>query len=269
MSPALPFTNSNSTIKTFRHALSLDEHRAEFRPNLYHRPSPTPIGSLVPETAGPTDPEASPSPNSMQSDKVRLVSAKPRRFMSLFKKPLKLLIDALEDEGPPTDLLEVWFAGCHADVGGSAVPDSQIHALSNISLRWMVREVMKAQCGIQFDEQALARASIPNFLMKHTTPHDEQLKLDAADASDPIHDELKINPVWWILEILPTHYSWQDDQGVWHKEWNCHLGRGRKIQAAKPKFHITVKQRMADPKLDNRNAAMTSMMTRTFGCIFT
>lgn len=108
-----------------------------------------------------------------------------------------------------------------SDVGGSAVPDSQIHALSNISLRWMVREVMKAQCGIQFDEQALARASIPNFLMKHTTPHDEQLKLDAADASDPIHDELKINPVWWILEILPTHYSWQDDQGVWHKEWKC------------------------------------------------
>lgn len=147
VSPALPFTNSNSTIKTFRHALSLDEvclpasdfkradsyalqHRAEFRPNLYHRPSPTPIGSLVPETAGPTDPEASPSPNSMQSDKVRLVSAKPRRFMSLFKKPLKLLIDALEDEGPPTDLLEVWFAGCHA--GTYSTQFAYLHTIADL-----------------------------------------------------------------------------------------------------------------------------------------
>lgn len=37
-SKTLPFTTANTTIKTFRHALSLDEHRVKFRPNLYHRP---------------------------------------------------------------------------------------------------------------------------------------------------------------------------------------------------------------------------------------
>lgn len=33
----LPFTKSNTAIKTFRHALSLDEHRAKFKPSCYER----------------------------------------------------------------------------------------------------------------------------------------------------------------------------------------------------------------------------------------
>lgn len=33
----LPFTKSNSVICTFRHAISLDEHRAKFKANLYNR----------------------------------------------------------------------------------------------------------------------------------------------------------------------------------------------------------------------------------------
>ena len=35
----LPFTTSNTIIKTFRHALSLDERRAKFQPNFFHRPN--------------------------------------------------------------------------------------------------------------------------------------------------------------------------------------------------------------------------------------
>ena len=108
-----------------------------------------------------------------------------------------------------------------SDVGGGAVPDTQVHDLANIPLRWMVREVMQAQCGVQFDEEALVRASIPryNFLIRPTDPKDEQLALDAADVLEPIHDELKLDPLWWLLEIVPTHYSWQDDKGVWHKQF--------------------------------------------------
>jgi len=45
-SRALPFTNSNNAIKTFRHALSLDEHRTKFRPKYYHR---TPPGVTQPD----------------------------------------------------------------------------------------------------------------------------------------------------------------------------------------------------------------------------
>ena len=35
----LPFTTSNSHVRTFRHALSLDEHRAKFKANLWNRPN--------------------------------------------------------------------------------------------------------------------------------------------------------------------------------------------------------------------------------------
>lgn len=35
----LPFTTSNSVVKTFRHALSLDERRAKFKPSHWNRPT--------------------------------------------------------------------------------------------------------------------------------------------------------------------------------------------------------------------------------------
>jgi hypothetical protein len=80
-----------------------------------------------------------------------------------------------------TDVKEVWFAGVHTgkcilvyhvyicsnlaflDVGGGSTLDSDPQSLANISLRWMVREVIKAQCGILFDNGALARmGAMPN-----------------------------------------------------------------------------------------------------------
>lgn len=41
MSRTLPFTTQDASIKTFRHALSLDEHRAKFVPTFYHRAAPS------------------------------------------------------------------------------------------------------------------------------------------------------------------------------------------------------------------------------------
>lgn len=35
----LPFTTSNTIVRTFRHALSLDERRAKFKANLWNRPN--------------------------------------------------------------------------------------------------------------------------------------------------------------------------------------------------------------------------------------
>ena len=60
-----------------------------------------------------------------------------------------------------TDVLEVFFAGGHADVGGGNDANDTLHSLSNISLRWMLREIVKAQCGILFDRSALKRMGIP------------------------------------------------------------------------------------------------------------
>jgi len=49
----------------------------------------------------------------------------------------------------------------YSDVGGGLARDTDENALSNISLRWMVREIVKAQCHIRFDETALAQWNIP------------------------------------------------------------------------------------------------------------
>jgi hypothetical protein len=59
---------------------------------------------------------------------------------------------------PP--VLEVWFAGCHCDVGGGAVEDVAPYKLADIPLRWMVEQVMRSQCGIKFDDAALRRVGI-------------------------------------------------------------------------------------------------------------
>ena len=60
-----------------------------------------------------------------------------------------------------TDILEVFFAGGHADVGGGNDSNETLHSLSNISFRWMLREIVKAQCGITFNKSALKRMGIP------------------------------------------------------------------------------------------------------------
>lgn len=158
------------------------------------------------------------------------------------------------------------------DVGGGSVADDTLHSLSNISLRWMVRQVVLSQVGIMFDADALTRANIPSSVftgagfplnpsaceggqmqttlkfVKHEDPFmspslklhvpgtdtgavggsdnknntnndDASEILTAADAVQPIHDELKKNWLWWILEVVPLSYSYQDGKGVWHTKF--------------------------------------------------
>lgn len=88
-------------------------------------------------------------------------------------------------------------------------------SLGNITLRWMVREAFASESGIQFDYAALVRANIALGL----EPTAAELDMDNVDALQPIHDELKIDPLWWLLEIIPLQFSWQDADGVWHRDW--------------------------------------------------
>lgn len=74
----MPFTTANTTIKIFRHALSLDEHRAKFQPNLYHR-----INQLAAATQ--VEPVVA-SPTSIMSDETDETMKKPR--VSESKQPL-------------------------------------------------------------------------------------------------------------------------------------------------------------------------------------
>ncbi|KAG6830582.1 hypothetical protein H0H92_016033 [Tricholoma furcatifolium] len=244
----LPFTNSNRAIKTFRHALSLDERRAKFLPNFYHRPSPA--------AKPPVEEEPLPPSGSLRSLKKFFKGND--TVGRMFKKSIQLLLEDPEPEDdvtPKTDVREVWFSGTHGDVGGGCVADTEPRSLANISLRWMVRQVQQSNCGIQFDDKALERAGIspfeftdeemkdPDFNVADAT-REAEADNDVDDAVDSLHDQLIAQPLWWILELLPTSFTWQDDAGYWHRRYRINAGKGRRIPDPKPLFHETVRTRM-------------------------
>ena len=61
-----------------------------------------------------------------------------------------------DDEIAPQDIQEVWFPGCHADLGGGwSLADGEESPLSHGPLVWMVREAERA--GLDFDREMTIR----------------------------------------------------------------------------------------------------------------
>jgi hypothetical protein len=109
--------------------------------------------------------------------------------------------------------------------------DSASASLANISLRWMLHEIQSVDCGVIFDNDALDRMKIPidcvrrvprpslrsrggsdeTVVGSEASSQDIKLpdpimsweKMDDTDITTDIHDELKIQPLYWLLQI-PT-----------------------------------------------------------------
>jgi len=270
-SKQLPFTSSTTVIKTFRHALALDEHRSRFQPNVWHRIAPNKAAAMLdPQHSSPVEGHPSPMPPVLQLPGEQA------------SQPVRR---------PPTDVLEVWFSGCHSDIGGGNYPNPDQVTLADVTLRWMVREIVKAQTGILFNSQALQESGIPSsaFLVSSllcspnhrsldivreksegngmangketahaTDPPNQTEKKDDRDSLKPINDALKQKPIWWLVEVLPFPVSWQDAKGVWLRKWRVNFGRGRTIYDAEPKLYVTVKERMQDKSLSYKPRAKYS-----------
>ena len=59
-----------------------------------------------------------------------------------------------DDEDQPQDVEELWYSGCHADIGGGwPLADGEDSALSHGPLVWIVREAQSA--GLEFDRERL------------------------------------------------------------------------------------------------------------------
>ncbi|CAE6409883.1 putative protein YEL023C [Rhizoctonia solani AG-1 IB] len=167
--------------------------------------------------------------------------------------------DGTNTDEQETDVLEVWFAGCHSDVGGGEEHNDAAHSLSNVSLRWMVRQIVLSQCGIQFNNDALREMKIPfptlrfdknNPLTLYSSPGDataieEAQKQERMDALAPLHNALR-NPFWWPLEFFPLVHSYQDEEGNWHRSFSWNLFRPRHARKTLKvvKVHQSVKYRM-------------------------
>ncbi|CDO73378.1 hypothetical protein BN946_scf185013.g12 [Trametes cinnabarina] len=239
----LPFTASNTAIRTFRHALSLDERRAKFKANIYNRPTeweskqgthpgdmPRPVRrsqtkvamtklasaakarlrNVSASTATTAVAATATAPNGAVKNIVVAAAVEEKRetvedddvkseaavaatetskavstssnqstfwatarnkfdtLRTLMRKKGKRLTeeeeafdkaDAIQCQSS-TDVKEVWFAGCHCDVGGGSVLDETPHALERIPLRWMIRECFRTNSGIRFHGELLKRIGL-------------------------------------------------------------------------------------------------------------
>ena len=119
----LPFTSSNYSIKTFRHAISLDEHRAKFKPNFYQRPTEKQQklgmqpGEMPKSTVVvPYNTSSYGAVNGVPLKLQEVVNGEHKATHNTKKRLTEY--EAAFDAATPgmvdaTDVLEVWFAGCH------------------------------------------------------------------------------------------------------------------------------------------------------------
>ncbi|KAF1352435.1 hypothetical protein BDV97DRAFT_293338 [Delphinella strobiligena] len=147
----------------FRHAMGLDEHRSKFKvcryqqkdhidPNshwttiaaLHERPTGAGQRSITKRSAG----------RGSASSVSSLTGTDEKERRSEYDVE-KCAVDMRN-----VDCLEVWFAGCHADVGGGAVKNEERHKLSQIPLRWMIRQCFECNTGILFNTHHLAEEGL-------------------------------------------------------------------------------------------------------------
>ncbi|KAG8944227.1 hypothetical protein FRC04_002094 [Tulasnella sp. 424] len=223
----LPFTASNTIVRNFRHALALDEHRAKFRPNPWHRAAPSAAAARFdPDRGTPVVriKSGGPAANIIEkiTDKIGdvkqgakkvgqvvegvvgdVVEGKiaKRKGYGVWNKrsvnsvdseaidPAARVVDASGSQSDEeyyygnyhgsreTDVKEVWFAGCHADVGGGSAHNNKTNTLANPSLVWMVNEIISAGAPIVFKKGAFEDMPAFDALM---------IKLPRERVSDPI-----------------------------------------------------------------------------------
>lgn len=166
-----------------------------------------------------------------------------------------------------TDVREVWFAGCHSDVGGGSVLNETRNSLAKISLRWMIHECYRTQTGVQFRRSVLEDLGIdvgtldpqrlaphpPSVITGHPNTHTatrttdgnpglpvtteapmsaskEEEEEERADALSRMHDQLEMVRAWWVLEWLPLRHRRQYHEHSRPRHyWSINMGRPREI----------------------------------------
>ena len=112
---SLPFTTSNTIVRTFRHALSLDERRVKYKANLWNRQklSEENLGDVQDPPCSPEKTRNSPMSDLQDED----MDKKHKRWSSEKESKLLSRFERLyaEKEERPTDVEEVWFAVCFRD----------------------------------------------------------------------------------------------------------------------------------------------------------
>jgi hypothetical protein len=143
--------------------------------------------------------------------------------------------------GKDQDLVQVWFAGVHSDVGGSYLQPET--GLSDITLRWMLKEVglLPDADGKYPDAPGILLNKSRLDLVLGIMPDAE---VDATlryipPTSSKLHKSL--NWRWWIPELIPHLYYNKDDR---QERYRVPLGLRRRQIPARSLIHESVAQRM-------------------------
>ncbi|TFK47854.1 hypothetical protein OE88DRAFT_1738368 [Heliocybe sulcata] len=217
----LPYSSACYNVKTFRHALALDERRARFRPNIWGEPT---VRQEVVDHDG------------------ELVLPPSHNRGNWVYEPPELNID----------IKEVWFSGCHADVGGGSHRKEESESLSNIPLRWMIKEC-QAKTGLVFDEDYLRGIGVDIHTPQAIDPYHVKPEIDRptihnsiarqggldlltrghrrdyTDALAWIYDQLDHVPAWRILEYIPMLVTSLNPNGTWVRRRMPNYCAGRVI----------------------------------------
>ncbi|WP_338187121.1 DUF2235 domain-containing protein [Thalassospira tepidiphila] len=116
------------------------------------------------------------------------------------------------------DLREVWFNGCHSDIGGGFVEEES--ALSKFPLRWMLAQAKKKGLRIR-------TSMVNHVVLGHTRKNARQYTKPTANGT--LHTSLTWG--WKVLEFLPKgarHHEWQKRK-VWLKSFYFPRAEPRQI----------------------------------------
>lgn len=174
------------------------------------------------------------------------------------------------DGGTEQDIEEVWFPGCHADIGGGwSLADGEEYGLSHGPLVWMVREVQNA--GLPFNPEKMLELKccedytlpVPgndgmaasHLTEKHDQPKSFPQILHSAATLGRMHDCLQFNNgiprnsvlSWRIMEFLPFRRMDLQPDGSWKSiRWPLPKGEVRDIPANSIIHHSALRRMEAD-----------------------
>lgn len=139
-----------------------------------------------------------------------------------------------DDKKEPQDILQVWFSGVHADIGGGYAETES--GLSKYPLLWMIDEASKA--GLNFNPRTV------NQLAWGKERKNSPFRYVPPDVKGMLHNSL--TGAWWLLEFLPKSAK--------YKEWPARqVYFGFYIPDAEPRLipegalvHESVVKRMAE-----------------------
>ncbi|KAF9554069.1 hypothetical protein CPC08DRAFT_205753 [Agrocybe pediades] len=296
------FQALSTHVHHVRHALALDERRVRFEPTFFTLPTEDEFRSGLnwgEKHEHEHEHEKSESPIS-DSDKEGKYGSE-EGIAATVKQDDAETHDTLAGEKcnedvachydrGAIDLEEVWFAGCHSDVGGGSVTNDTRNSLARISLRWMVRECFKANTGILFRKDSFRNVGLDytmlwpevkerpppvldficgkkpaqkrrvvNGALEDNLDFVNEEEEDLADALSPKNDMLSLvnSPWWWILELIPHRIRCpaKDDNDSWTRKFSINRKRGRFIpqQTKGVKIHRTVEIRMKKEDHRERN----------------